>query len=95
MIRLPETRPTPFTVVLERELDSTENILRDSLADVTKVNGSSDDVYVRNCITSLKTKTKNYEIANHALVTRKKQTGHIPAAEQLVEIRLGKVHRDS
>ena len=95
MIHSPEIRPTPSTMVSERKLDSTVNILRDALANVTKVNGSSDDVYVRNCITSLKTKTKNYEVANHALVTRKKQTGHVHAAEQLVEIRLGIVHRDS
>ena len=59
------------------------------------MNGCSDDVYILNFITSLKTKTKNYEVANHALVTRKEQTGHVHAAEQLVEIQLGIVHRDS
>ena len=37
MFRSSETRLTPSTVVLERELDSTENILRDALAKVTKV----------------------------------------------------------
>ena len=84
-------------MVLERELDLTENILRDLLANVAKMNGSSNYVYIRNCITSftsLKTKTKKYEVANQALVPRKKQTGHVHAAEQLVEIRLGIVHRD-
>ena len=95
MIRSPETRPTPSTVVLERKLNSTENILRDSLANVTKMNGSSDEVYIRNCITSFKTKTKSYEVANHALVTRKKPTYHVHAAKNLVEIRLGLVRRDS
>ena len=44
MIRTPETRPTPSTAVLERELDLTDNILRDAHAIVGKVNGSSDEV---------------------------------------------------
>ena len=36
-----------------------------------------------------------YEVSNHALVTRKMQIGHVHAAEKLVEIRLGILHRDS
>ena len=96
MIQSAETRPNPSTVMLEHVVVTTENILRNALAYVTKVNGSSNDVYIRICITSLSTETKNYEeVANHAVVTRKKQTGHVHAAEQLVEFRLGIVHRDS
>ena len=95
MICSPKTRQNPSTVVLEHELVTTENILRNALTTVTKLNGSSDDVYIRNCIMSLKTKTKNYEVANHALVTRKQRTSYVHAAGQLVEIRLGIVHRDS
>ena len=68
-------------MVLERELVSMENILRNSLANVSKVKSSSHYIYIRNYITSLKTKTKNNKVANHALVTRKKQTGHVHAAE--------------
>ena len=47
MIRSPEKRPTPSTMVLERKLDTMENMLRDALANVTKVNGSSNDVLFR------------------------------------------------
>ena len=71
MICSPKTRQNPSTVVLEHELVTTENILRDAIAFVTKVSGSSDDVYIRNFITSLKTKTTNYEVADHTLVTLK------------------------
>ena len=59
------------------------------------MNGSSDDVYIRNYITSLKSKIEKYEVVNHALVTRKEQTGHVHAAEHLIEIILGIIHRDS
>ena len=95
MIRLPESRQSPSTILLEREVDSTESILRDSLAIVTSVIGSSDDVHTRKFITSLKIKTKNYEVANHALVNSRRQTGHVHAAEQLIESRLDIVHRDA
>ena len=81
--------------MFERELDLTENILRDSFANVARVSGSSDDVHVRSFIASLKIKTRNYEVANHPLVTRRKQTGHVHEAEQLVESRLNIVHPDS
>ena len=52
-------------------------------------------VYICICITPLKTKTKNYEVANHVLVTHKEETGHVHAAEQKVAIRLGIVQRES
>ena len=94
MISSPEARQALSTTVLEHELVMTENVLRDALAYATKVNGSSDDVYIRNSITCLKTKANNYEVANHALVTRKEQTGHVQNTEHLVEIRLGIVHQD-
>ena len=95
MFRTPETRPTLSTMVLGHELVRTENILLNALATVTKVNSSSNDIYICNCITPLKIKTKIYEVANHALVIRNKQPGHVHAAEQWVEVRLGIVHRDS
>ena len=41
MIGSPETRPNPSTPVLERELDLTENILGEALANVAKVSGFS------------------------------------------------------
>ena len=95
MIRLPETRQSPSTILLEREVDSTEGILRNTLANVTKVSGFSDEVYIRNFIASLKTKTKDYEVANHALVTGRRHTAHIHKADQLVESGLEIVHRES
>ena len=80
---------------MERELDSTEVTLRDALANVTNISGSSDDVHIRDFITSLKTKTKNYEVANHALIIRRRHIGNTHEADQLVESRLEIVHRDS
>ena len=56
---------------------------------------SLDDIHIRSFIASLKTKTKNYEVTNHALVTRRSHTGHVHEAEQLVESKLDIVHRDS
>ena len=95
MIRSPETRQSPSTILLERELDSTEVTLHDALANVTKISNSSDDVHIRGFNTSLKTKKKNYEAPNHALIVRRRHTGNIHEADQLVEIRLEIVHRDS
>ena len=73
----------------------TEGILRDTLANVTKVSISTDDIHIHGFIASLKTKTKNYEVANHVLVTRRRQTGHIHDAGQLAESRFNLVHRSS
>ena len=95
MILSPETRQSPSTVLLEHELDSTEGILHDSLANATRVSGSSDYANIRRFIAYLKTKNKNYEVANHALVTRRRQTSHVHEAEQLVWSRLDTLHRDS
>ena len=95
MIYSPETRQSPSNILLEHEVDSTEGIPRDTLANVTKFSGSSDEVRIRRCISSLKTKTKNYEAANHALVTRRRYIGHVHEADQLVESRLDVLHRDS
>ena len=95
IIRSPEYRQSPSTVLLEHEVDSTEVILRDFFANVTRVSGSSDDVHIRSFIASLKTKTKNYEVANRALVACKEQTDHVRAAKHLAESRLNIVHRDS
>ena len=95
MIRSPETRQSPSTILLESELDSTEAALRDALANVTKISNSSDDVHIRGFITSLKTKTKTYETANHALIVCRRHTGDIHEADQLVENRLEIVHGDS
>ena len=95
MVRSPKSRQSPSTVLLECEVDSTKGTLRDFLANITSAIGFTDDVHIRSFITSLKTKTKNYEVVSHALVTRRKQTGYAHDAEQLIESRLDMIHRDS
>ena len=94
MIRSHETRPSLTITVVENELITAEILLRNSLTSVAKVNSSFDGIYNRNCVTSLITK-KNYEVATCALISRKEQTSHVRAAEQLAESRLDIVHRNS
>ena len=73
MIRSPDSRLVPSTLILERELDAAESSLRDSLAAVTKVNASSDDIHIREYIGTLKSKSEKYAAVNHALASRKKK----------------------
>ena len=72
MIRTPDTRPVPSTMILERELDAAESSLLDALAAVTKVHTSSDDIHIRDYIRTLKNKSEKYATANHDLASRKK-----------------------
>ena len=60
-------------MILERELDAAESSLRDSLAAVTKINASSDDILIREYIGTLKRKSGKYAAANYALASRKKK----------------------
>ena len=92
MIRSPETQQSPSTILLERELDSTDVTLRHALANVTKISNSSDYVHIRRFTMSLKTQTKYYEAASHALIVRMRHTGNIHEADQLIENRLQIVH---